>query len=57
MLQVVGRRVDITLEDEWGDRKAHTQIVVIAAAGSIDAELLEGIFTSYISAAPAEIVK
>jgi G3E family GTPase len=56
VLQVVGRRVDITLENEWGDRNPRTQIVAIGAAGSLDEKLLEGIFTSCISAAHAEIV-
>jgi G3E family GTPase len=31
VLQVVGKRVDITLEDEWGDRTPCTQIVAIGA--------------------------
>jgi G3E family GTPase len=51
VLQVVGRRVDISLQDEWGQRAPRTQIVAIAAAGSIDADLLEKTFTSCISAA------
>jgi len=36
VLQVVGRRVDISMEDEWGSRTPCTQIVVIGAANSID---------------------
>jgi G3E family GTPase len=51
VLQVVGRRVDISLQDEWGRRAPRTQIVAIAAAGSIDAGLLEKTFASCISAA------
>src|SRR5208282_5816307 len=51
VLQVVGRRVDISLQDEWGQRVPRTQIVVIGAAGSIDANLLEKTFTSCISTA------
>jgi G3E family GTPase len=46
VLQVVGRRVDISLQEEWGDRAPHTQIVAIGAAGSIDANLLETSVTS-----------
>ena len=46
VLQVVGRRVDISLEDEWGQRLPRTQIVAIGAAGGIDADLLESIFSS-----------
>lgn len=51
VLQVVGRRVDISLQDEWGGRAPRTQIVAIGAAGSIDARLLEKTFASCISAA------
>jgi G3E family GTPase len=53
VLQVVGRRVDISLQDEWGQRQPRTQIVAIGAAGSIDAGLLEKTFASCISAAAA----
>ena len=56
VLQVVGRRVDITLENEWGDRTPRTQIVVIGAAGSIDTRPMEGIFTASMSDAAADIV-
>jgi G3E family GTPase len=51
VLQVVGRRVDISLQEEWGERAPHTQIVVIGAAGSIDASLLEKTFAPCIPAA------
>ncbi|HWY58582.1 MAG TPA: GTP-binding protein [Terriglobales bacterium] len=50
VLQVVGRRVDISLQEEWGERTPRTQIVAIGAAGSIDANLLEKTFASCISA-------
>jgi len=53
VLQVVGRRVDISLQEEWGQRAPRTQIVVIGAAGSIDASLLEKTFASCIPAAAA----
>src|SRR5450631_2696422 len=33
VLQVVGRRVDISIQDEWGQRAPRTQIVAIGAAG------------------------
>ena len=49
VLQVVGRRVDISTQDEWGQRKPRTQIVAIGAAGSIDAELLNETFAACIS--------
>jgi G3E family GTPase len=40
VLQVVGRRVDISLQDEWGGRTPRTQIVVIGAANGIDPAML-----------------
>ncbi len=49
VLQVVGRRVDISIQEEWGQRVRRTQIVAIGAAGSIDAMLLESTFVSCIS--------
>jgi len=52
VLQVVGRRVDISLQDDWGQRAPRTQIVAIGAAGSIDASLLEKTFASCVSAQP-----
>jgi G3E family GTPase len=51
VLQLVGRRVDISLQEEWGQRAPRTQIVAIGAAGSIDASLLEETFASCISPA------
>jgi G3E family GTPase len=48
VLQVVGRRVDISIQEAWGERAPCTQIVAIGAAGSIDANLLEKTFTSCI---------
>ncbi len=54
VLQVVGRRVDISIHDEWGDRAQRTRIVAIGAAGGIDASLLESTFTSCISPAAAD---
>ncbi|MFC9767723.1 CobW family GTP-binding protein [Rhodococcus jostii] len=40
VLQVVGKRVDIALQDRWGARTPGTRIVVIGAAGRIDAAAL-----------------
>lgn len=51
VLQVVGRRVDISLQDEWGEREPRTQIVAIGASGSIDVTLMEQTFASCISGA------
>jgi G3E family GTPase len=38
VLQVVGRRSDVSLHDEWGDAKRRTQIVAIGAPDAIDAD-------------------
>lgn len=51
--QVVGRRVDIAIQEEWGQRRPRTQIVAIGAAGGIDANLLEKTSASCISVAAA----
>ena len=40
VLQVVGRRVDILLENEWEDRPRRTQIVAIGEAGFLDGDAL-----------------
>jgi G3E family GTPase len=53
VLQVVGRRVDISIQDEWGQRAPRTQIVAIGAAGSIDTSLLERTFASCIATSAA----
>jgi len=52
VLQVVGRRVDISIHEEWGHRAPRTQIVAIGAAGGIDANLLEKTFAPCISPSP-----
>ena len=49
VLQVVGRRVDISMQEEWGQRTPRTQIVAIGAIGSADTRLLEQTFASCIS--------
>ena len=49
VLQVVGRRVDISLEEAWKGRPARTQIVVIGAPGSIEAEVLRNKFEECIN--------
>ena len=54
ILQAVGRRADISLEDEWGDRPPRTQIVAIGAPGSIDDSQLTSLF-SYCSPQPEAI--
>jgi G3E family GTPase len=49
VLQVVGRRVDISLKDEWGDRPARTQIVAIGAPAAIDKDALRDQFERCLS--------
>jgi len=55
VLQVVGRRVDISVQEQWGERAPRTQIVAIGAAGGIDANLLEKTFASCISGEAARL--
>ena len=43
-LHVVGRRVDVSAQDDWGRRVPRTHIVAIAKAGSIDARALDEAF-------------
>jgi len=44
VLQVVGKRVDISLQDEWGQRLPLTQIVAIGSPDGIDASVLQDRF-------------
>jgi G3E family GTPase len=53
VLQVVGRRGDISVQDEWGQRRPRTRIVAIGAPGGIDAAALEKTFASCIGDANA----
>jgi G3E family GTPase len=54
VLQVVGKRVDLTLDDAWGARERRTRIVLIATAGGIDAQDLQARFLSCVSTSPEE---
>ncbi len=56
VLQVVGRRVDISLGDEWGERERRSRIVAIGAAGAIDGETLRGTFGNCLGS-PADPVQ
>jgi G3E family GTPase len=49
VLQVVGKRVDISLQDEWGDRAPQTQIVTIGARDGIEATTLRDRFEQCFS--------
>ncbi len=48
IVQAVGRRSDITLEDTWGDRTPSTQIVAIGAPDSIDSTALIALFEACV---------
>ena len=47
ILQVVGRRVDISLADPWGERARCTRLVAIGARGSLDDAALRAAFDPY----------
>jgi len=49
VLQVVGRRVDITLDSGWNGRPPRTQIVAIGAPGAIDQKMLSEQFEQCLS--------
>ena len=49
ILQVIGKRVDLTLEHEWGDRTPRTQIVAIGAHGTMDGDALRERFETCIA--------
>lgn len=49
VLQVVGRRSDVALYDEWGTKTPGTQIVAIGAPGSLDTQNLTERFNACIS--------
>ena len=55
VLQVVGRRVDVSMQEEWGARVRRTQIVAIGAAGGMDTALLNKTFSACIAATPDAI--
>ena len=54
VLQAVGRRVEVSLLDEWDGRTPRTQIVAIGAPGSIDADDLRKRFDACISGEGAD---
>jgi len=49
VLQVVGRRVDISLQGGWGNRVPRTEIVAIGAAGRMDSGVLQKTFASCVA--------
>jgi G3E family GTPase len=49
VLQVVGRRVDISIQDDWGHQLPRTQIVAIGTAGGQDPHFFEEAVISCIA--------
>jgi G3E family GTPase len=54
VLQVVGKRVNLSPEGGWGPRQPRTRIVVIGAAGGINVESLQETFASCIATGARE---
>ena len=44
ILQVVGKRVDVTLSHEWGERQPRTQLIAIGEHGAMNDEVLRQTF-------------
>ena len=44
VLQAVGRRVEVTVGERWGDRPVRSQIVAIGAAEALDEGALADLF-------------
>lgn len=51
VLQVVGRRVELKIQGEWGARPRRSQLVVIGAAGTLDERELGDTFAACIAGA------
>jgi len=49
IVQVVGRRSDVALEDAWDGQKPSTRIVAIAARGTLDDHALTQLFDDCIA--------
>ena len=55
VLQVAGKRVDLSLETKWGKRPPRTQIVAIGAPGTLDGAALREKFEACIANNPNHI--
>jgi len=55
VLQVVGRRSDVSLYDDWGDSQPLTQIVAIGAPNSMDEANLTALFEECVAVAETAI--
>ncbi len=54
VLQMVGRRSNLTIAGAWGDETPRTQIVMISGHGSIDGEALNKLFEGCIAGAETD---
>jgi len=50
VLQVVGRRVNLTMGEAWGDQIPYTQIVVIGTHDGVDGTALQAHFEKALAA-------
>jgi G3E family GTPase len=57
VLQVVGRRSDLTIDRPWNDESPATRIVAIGALGDIDSEELKALFDSCIAGRREQVVE
>jgi G3E family GTPase len=55
VVQAVGRRSDLSLDNEWGTGSPSTQLVAIGAAGEVDATRLDALFADCIAVEPATL--
>ncbi len=51
ILQVVGKRVDLSVEKEWGSHPRGTKIVAIGKTGATFSQKLDELFNQYFSSA------
>lgn len=49
VLQVVGRRVDVMADSNWGDREPESRIVAIAHKSTLDEDALEALFENCLT--------
>jgi G3E family GTPase len=57
VLQVVGRRVDLTIDRPWGGELPSTRIVAIGTSNAIDSEELESLFDGCIAGRREQVVE
>jgi len=49
IVQVVGRRTDVAVDEVWGDRTPSTRIVAIGLYQTLDADMLTGLFDACLA--------